>query len=104
MNHQDWKDVVFKKPEKKQKKPHFEKSKIQKQLEEDDIPKLKNFGKDNGKLLQQARMIQKLTQEQLAKDINEQKNLINQYESGNIIPDNKVVSKLQRKLNIKFIK
>lgn len=104
MEHQDWKEVVFKKPQPKKSHTLFEIPKKQKLLEQDDIPVLKTFGIDNGKLLQQARMGKKLTQEQLAKDINEQKNIINQYETGKIIPDNKIVSKLQKKLNVKFSK
>jgi len=107
--HQDFKEIILKNPSSQKNKiissqPSVVISKLQKQLLNDDEegPKLKTFGKDNGKLLQSARTARKLTQEQLANLINEKKNVINSYEVGNIVPDNKILNKLRRVLNIKF--
>ena len=77
-------------------------SKKDKLLNSDDLPVLKTFGKENAKMMQQARVAMKLTQDSLAKSICEQKNIINQYEIGNIVPDQKVLNKLRKRLNIKF--
>jgi putative transcription factor len=102
-HHQDFKEIVFKKKtEKKTNAPQIEISKKDKLLNSDELPTLKTFGKENAMILQQARLAMKLTQDSLAKSICEQKNLINQYETGNIIPDQKVLNKLRKRLNIKF--
>ena len=71
-------------------------------MSSDDNPVLDKFGKQNALLLQQTRLGLKMTQDMLAKSICEQKNLINQYETGNIVPDKKVLNKLRKRLNIKF--
>lgn len=107
--HQDFKEIIFKNKASSKNKsvssqPSIVISKVQRQLLNDDEegPKLKTFGKENGKLLQSARTARKLTQEELANQINEKKNIINLYEVGNIVPDNKILNKLRRILNIKF--
>ena len=103
MFHQDFNQIVFIKNKRIQNdNPKIEVSKKQKLLNDNDVHTLKLFGKENGKLLQSARLNAKLTQEQLANQIHEKKNLINSYENGNIVPDNKVLNKLRNKLNIKF--
>lgn len=105
MDHQDFKQIVFTKNTKKNeqsRQPSVVISKTQKQLLDDDVPQLKKFGTENGKILQAARLGKKLTQEQLANQINERKNIINQYETGNVVPDNKIVNKLRKILNVKF--
>ena len=107
--HQDFKEIILVNPSSKKNKivpsqPSVVISKLEKQLLNDDEegPKLKTFGKENGKLLQSARTAKRLTQEQLANQINEKKNVINMYEVGNIVPDNKILNKLRKALNIKF--
>tara|TARA_Y100000389_G_scaffold184616_1_gene203234 strand:+ start:263 stop:601 length:339 start_codon:yes stop_codon:yes gene_type:complete len=108
--HQDFKEIILRNPSSKKDKivssqPSVVISKLQKQLLNDDEEgpnKIKTFGKENGKILQNARTSRKLTQEQLANQINEKKNVINSYEVGNIVPDNKILNKLRRILNIKF--
>ena len=78
-------------------------SKQQKELlNNEDIPKLKIFGKENGTILRNARTAKNLTQEQLANQINERRNVINQYEIGTLVADNKVLNKLRKILNVKF--
>jgi ribosome-binding protein aMBF1 (putative translation factor) len=103
---QDFKEIVFSKNKSvrpSSSRTRVEISKVHKELlNDEDIPKLKMFGKDNGKILQSARVGKQLTQEQLAVQVNERKNVINQYELGNIVPDNSILNKLRRVLNVKF--
>ena len=54
------------------------------------------------KAIQQARMAKKMTQGQLAKAINELPKVIQQYENGKAIPDNQVLSKIERALGVKL--
>jgi putative transcription factor len=104
MSYQDFKEITFKKNNESTKKgSYIIVSKLEKELlKDDEIPHLKMFGKENGNILQNARTARKLTQEQLANQINEKRLIINQYELGNVLPDNKVLNKLRRLLNIKF--
>lgn len=110
-SHQDFKEIILRNPssQKQQHKnvssqPSVVISKLQKQLlsDDDEGPKIKTFGKENGKILQNARTSRKMSQEQLANQINEKKNVINSYEVGNVVPDNKILNKLRKALNIKF--
>lgn len=55
-----------------------------------------------GKLIQQARVAKSLTQAQLAQQLNVKPAIINEYEQGKGIPDNTVISKLDRILCVKL--
>lgn len=55
-----------------------------------------------GKLIQQARVAKSLTQAQLAQQLNVKPAIINEYEQGKGIPDNTVISKLDRILGVKL--
>ncbi|CAH3024116.1 unnamed protein product [Porites evermanni] len=57
---------------------------------------------DVGKLIQQMRMEKKLTQKDLATKINEKPQVIMDYESGKAIPNNQVMSKIERALGVKL--
>merc|ERR1719387_1355406 len=46
--------------------------------------------------LQQARLAKKLSQAQLATQINEKGMIVNEYESGNAIPNGAIITKLNR--------
>jgi putative transcription factor len=50
--------------------------------------------------IQQARLARKLTQKQLATAINEKAQVIQQYESGQAIPNPQVLLKLDRALGV----
>jgi putative transcription factor len=52
--------------------------------------------------LQQARTAKKLTQKQLATQLNMQVQIINEYESGKAVPNNQVISKFERALCAKL--
>merc|ERR1712072_1040041 len=52
--------------------------------------------------IQQARMAKKMSQDQVAKAINEKKQTINEYESGKAVPNQQVLGKLERILGAKL--
>eukprot|EP00262_Sarcandra_glabra_P010445 TRINITY_DN25738_c0_g1_i1.p1 TRINITY_DN25738_c0_g1~~TRINITY_DN25738_c0_g1_i1.p1 ORF type:complete len:143 (+),score=34.96 TRINITY_DN25738_c0_g1_i1:108-536(+) len=54
------------------------------------------------KNIMQARMDKKLTQSQLAQLINEKPQVIQEYESGKAIPNQQVITKLERVLSTKL--
>ncbi|KZV29703.1 multiprotein-bridging factor 1b-like [Dorcoceras hygrometricum] len=54
------------------------------------------------KAIMQARMDKKLTQSQLAQLINEKPQIIQDYESGKAIPNQQIISKLERALGAKL--
>ena len=104
VNNPDFKEIILQKKTKTvNTQPKIEISKQDKLLNSDEQPVLKTFGKDNAKTLQNGRMAKKMTQKELANKINESQKTINLYEQGNIIPENKILQKLRKELNIKFI-
>ncbi|KAG6604778.1 Multiprotein-bridging factor 1b, partial [Cucurbita argyrosperma subsp. sororia] len=54
------------------------------------------------KAIMQARMEKKLTQSQLAQLINEKPQVIQEYESGKAIPNQQIITKLERALGAKL--
>ncbi|KAG2717677.1 hypothetical protein I3843_03G186800 [Carya illinoinensis] len=54
------------------------------------------------KAIMQARMEKKLTQSQLAQMINEKPQVIQEYESGKAIPNQQIITKLERALGAKL--
>ncbi|KAH6764349.1 multiprotein bridging factor 1B [Perilla frutescens var. hirtella] len=52
--------------------------------------------------IMQARMEKKLTQAQLGQMINEKPQIIQEYESGKAIPNQQIISKLERALGVKL--
>ncbi|XP_057958562.1 multiprotein-bridging factor 1b isoform X1 [Malania oleifera] len=54
------------------------------------------------KAIMQARMDKKLTQAQLAQMINEKPQIIQEYESGKAIPNQQIITKLERALGAKL--
>ena len=100
MSHQDWTDVVFKKPSKNKVTPHFERSKEQKIETESEELTHKKVGVSLGKQIQNARIAKGFkTQKDLATAINVRPEVINSYECGKAIPDNAIMQKLRRVLN-----
>ncbi|KAK6917920.1 Multiprotein bridging factor 1, N-terminal [Dillenia turbinata] len=57
---------------------------------------------DLKKNIMQARLDKKLTQAQLAQMINEKPQVIQEYESGKAIPNQQVITKLERSLGVKL--
>ena len=58
--------------------------------------------REQGLMIQNARKAKGLTQKQLANQIGEKSDVITQYENGKAIINNKIITKLERKLNIKL--
>merc|ERR1712019_83895 len=54
--------------------------------------------------LQQARLAKKMTQAQLASQINEKSSVVNEYEAGKAIPNGAVINKLNRALGVRLPK
>ena len=55
-----------------------------------------------GKIIQQTRQEKNLTQKDLATRICEKPQVIGEYESGKAIPNNQILNKLERALNVKL--
>eukprot|EP00127_Corallochytrium_limacisporum_P003354 Clim_evm43s148 gene=Clim_evmTU43s148 len=55
-----------------------------------------------GKRLQQARLEKKMTQKDLATKINEKPQIVQEYENGKAIPNNQIISKMERALGVKL--
>jgi len=55
-----------------------------------------------GKIIQKARMDKGLTQVELARLINEKQQVVNEYEQAKGIPNQQIISKLQRALGVKL--
>ena len=73
-------------------------------LDNTEIEKVKTVGTKRGLLIRQARQLLQgdKSQKALAKSINLDVNTLMKYENGTAIPDNKILIKLERKLNIKI--
>jgi putative transcription factor len=110
---QDWKPIVLNAGGKKKTTPRdpllggvvVKKESSNKQKSPDNLSKIaktetaepiQRVGVELSKKIQQARVSKGLTQEQLANKINEQKSVINSYESGKAIPDNRILIKLEK--------
>jgi len=59
-------------------------------------------GLDVGRLIQQGRQAKGLTQKDLATKICEKQQIVNEYELGKAIPNQAILSKLERTLGIKL--
>ena len=54
------------------------------------------------KRIQQARLAKRMSQKELACAINEKPSVIMQYESGQVVPTNQILGKLEKALGIKL--
>ena len=106
---QDWNTIVIKGKSSvsqinaKKTQPHYEKTKEQKLIEDDENISHKTVSASLGKTIQQARIAKGYkTQKELAQVLNVPPNIINQYESGKAIPDNNLMQKLRRVLQVKL--
>lgn len=54
------------------------------------------------KMIQQARLAKKMSQQQLATAINEKPQVVQEYENGKAIPNQQVLGKLERALGVKL--
>ena len=106
MSHQDWETVKFSKPTKPTKKTIVEKRNTdnKSKLDKNDQDSFKHKKTNNiGKLIQKQRLALKMNQKDLAVKLNVKPSIIMEYESGKaIINDNKIISKIEKILNIKL--
>ena len=108
MNCQDWNTVVIKGKSspshlKPSNKPHYQKTKEQKMLEESEAGSHETVSVSIAKTIQQARIARGYkTQKDLAQALNVPPNIINQYECGKAIPDNGIMQKLRKILQVKL--
>ena len=114
MNHQDWNTVNIGNPNLKKKhivqkekivKTNLNNNSFQKvnatKLENTDEMKVEYVKKEDAKKIQQARVLLKLSQDDLAKKLCVKKNIINDLESGKILKSNNVIRKALNILKIK---
>tara|TARA_Y100000768_G_scaffold323662_1_gene260192 strand:- start:2106 stop:2426 length:321 start_codon:yes stop_codon:yes gene_type:complete len=98
---QDWNQVVFTKTPKV-----VGNTKIKKELDIDmeDVKKIQTISKENQEKIRVARTLKKIKQKDLAQMINVDVNVIQQYENGKVIPNIQIMTKLEKKLNIRLDK
>jgi len=92
-NFQDWEPVILKK-ETKTEKP--------KERPDKDAVKIKEPSLDFQKALQQARLVNKMSQKDLALKLGMNLNTMINYEKGKEVPTNLIISKLEKILNTKL--
>tara|TARA_B100000497_G_C7316626_1_gene212025 strand:+ start:153 stop:521 length:369 start_codon:yes stop_codon:yes gene_type:complete len=115
MQHQDWDTVVFKKKNTvNNSNPKIgEKKNIKNTLIKNDL-NMRKLDEENEKLahdtvsfelkiaILKARNAKKLSQKDLAKEINVKQDIIASYENGTAIPNNTIINKLQKVLGAKL--
>ena len=98
MKHQDFNPVIFRKPPTSSKlsRTHFEVNPIDKLANADDCGRHTSVGLALASRLQSARLLKGFkTQKELANRLNLPVNLINKYETGSALPDNKTMQKIR---------
>lgn len=115
MQHQDWETVVFKKKNTVNNSNYKigEKKNIKNTLIKNDL-NMRKLDEENEKLahdtvsfelktaILKARNAKKLSQKDLAKEINVKQDIIASYENGTAIPNNTIINKLQKVLCVKL--
>ena len=97
---QDWEPVVLKKTIKNNNKPD---KKIN-NTDDMDYEIKPTVSLSNSLLIQKSRTEKKMSQKELAQKLNIDSKIIQLYECGKAIPDNKLMIKLEKILNIKLNK
>lgn len=109
MDHQDWEPVVLKKKTTKTKaettqiaiQPNKQNPDRVKINDEDDMPQVKTYGKEYGISVSKARVEKKLSQQQLANQINEKVDVVKSIENGKGTYNPNVAQKIFRILKVK---
>lgn len=101
---QDWETRVLRKSDKSSRPSKPSKSSKPVIKEEPEVFTHKEITHSFKVSLMRARQAKKLTQKQLADQINVKHSVINDYESGKIVPDGNIINKLNRALGIKLPK
>ncbi|RKP05723.1 multi protein bridging factor 1-domain-containing protein [Thamnocephalis sphaerospora] len=69
---------------------------------DEDIYKVQTVSISVGRAIQKGRQDKGLTQKDLGQRVNEKGNVINDYEAGRAIPNQQILSKLERALGVKL--
>jgi len=101
MNHQDWTPVIFNKSTKPTiKRPALSEDAIRMRKLEDEEYVLPKISIAVQQQIKDARVSKGWTQKDLASRLNVKASVINGYESGSVIPDNKTLQQLSRVLGV----
>lgn len=102
---QDWEPVVLKKSKTSNQKDSENKSNNNhKGNHDDEITITPTVSLSNSLLIQKARLQLKMSQKDLAQKLNIDSKIIQGYESGKVVPDVKLMTKLEKILKIKLNK
>lgn len=101
MNNQDWKPLTISK-DKPRTQVTYQVSE-NKKLEDAEIPIKRKLGMEEGKKIQQARVAKGWTQQDLALRLSIRPNIVQEYETGNVIPERNLLNKMNRVLGIKIV-
>jgi len=115
-SNQDWAPVVWKKNAPKATSDAIQRGynvsalhkisdtvRAQRKLNNEELPPIKRISRSFSRAMQEARLKNKMTQKQLAQHpkINVKPSVINQYESGKAMPDQKIMTNIKTVLGIK---
>lgn len=101
-NHQDWEQVVLKKP------AHLVPGAKKgggggpKPPQEGDEFKLPKIGNNLKVAMMQARVAKKMSQKDFAQKLGVPTDIVNKYETGKIVPNNNFIAKMERVLGAKL--
>lgn len=70
--------------------------------QQDDVGEIKRVPKVVGQRIQQGRASKRLTQKDLANQLNVQTNIVAAYENGSAQPDNRLLQRMERVLGVKL--
>jgi len=113
MEHQDWKPVILNSSKNIPKQqteivPKFQSSNSNSNVnaakierDEEEGKKLKKYGAEYGRKVQDARTSKKLTQKQLAQQLNVRQDVVQKLENGSGLVDGQVCGKIFRILGVK---
>lgn len=100
---QDWTPLILRKDAPKKQIQHTPGFKKQQNILSDDPDAPKTLGRETGQQILHARNAKGLTQVELARQLNLQSNLIRDYETGNVVPDKRILRLIGQKLAIKIV-
>jgi len=103
MEHQDFKTLYLRKSKPKPKQTHtFQKERGD--VTDDTQKPFKKIGHDFKQALLKARQAKSMSQKDLAQKINVKPTVIQNYETGKVIPNGEIINKMNRVLGIKLPK
>ena len=108
MDHQDWNPIIFHKRVDKGASSSTREGNLQNKIEkstgaEEDTVKLPSVSLNVRQKLSAARCAKNLSQQQLAEKMNVPKSVINDYESGKVVPNNNFLARVGTFLGVKLV-